>query len=277
MRAKFIGAALGLAIAMVVPAVAPAQDRAQSLADVRQELSLLYVEIQQLKTELSTTGGATTNTGAGSPTQRLSAIEGELARLTGLTEQLDFRLNQIVKDGTNRISNLEFRLVELEGGDISTLGETTTLGGALPDVPIAVTPSPTPDAGGQLAVGEQADFEAAAAALEAGDFAEADRMFAAFIDAYPGGPMTAQAHFQRGEALVGAGETKSAARAYLNAFSGAPDGPSAPDALFRLGQSLGALGQTSEACVTLSEVGKRFPGNPTVTDAEAERGRLGCN
>lgn len=89
--------------------------------------------------------------------------------------------------------------------------------------------------------------------------------------------MTAQAHFQRGEALVGAGETKSAARAYLNAFSGAPDGPSAPDALFRLGQSLGALGQTSEACVTLSEVGKRFPGNPTVTDAEAERGRLGCN
>lgn len=277
MRAKFIGAALGLAIAMVVPTVAPAQDRAQSLADVRQELSLLYVEIQQLKTELSTTGGATTNTGAGSPTQRLSAIEGELARLTGLTEQLDFRLNQIVKDGTNRISNLEFRLVELEGGDISTLGETTTLGGALPDAPIAVTPTPTPDTGGQLAVGEQADFEAAAAALEAGDFAEAERMFAAFIDAYPGGPMTAQAHFQRGEALVGAGETKSAARAYLNAFSGAPDGPSAPDALFRLGQSLGALGQTSEACVTLSEVGKRFPGNPTVTDAEAERGRLGCN
>lgn len=277
MRAKFIGAALGLAIAMVVPLAAPAQDRAQSLADVRQELSLLYVEIQQLKTELSTTGGASTNTGAGSPTQRLSAIEGELARLTGLTEQLDFRLNQIVKDGTNRIANLEFRLVELEGGDISTLGETTTLGGALPDAPIAVLPPPMPEAGGQLAVGEQADFEAAAAALEAGDFAGAERMFAAFIDAYPGGPMTAQAHFQRGEALVGAGETKSAARAYLNAFSGAPDGPSAPDALFRLGQSLGALGQTSEACVTLSEVGKRFPGNPTVTDAEAERGRLGCN
>ena len=277
MRAKFIGAALGLAIAMVVPSVAPAQDRAQSLADVRQELSLLYVEIQQLKTELSTTGGASTNTGAGSPTQRLSAIEGELARLTGLTEQLDFRLNQIVKDGTNRIANLEFRLVELEGGDISTLGETTTLGGEMPEAPIAVTPAPASETGGQLAIGEQADFEAAAAALEAGDFAEADRMFAAFIDAYPGGPMTAQAHFQRGEALVGAGETKSAARAYLNAFSGAPDGPSAPDALFRLGQSLGALGQTSEACVTLSEVGKRFPGNPTVTDAEAERGRLGCN
>lgn len=275
MRAQLIAAALALSAAMstAIPSPLMAQDRTQSLADVRQELSLLYVEIQSLKTELSTTGAPNVAPATGSPSQRLSTIEGEMARLTDKIEQLEFRINQIVKDGTNRIANLEFRLVELEGGDISQLGEGTTLGGDLPE-PVQVVPPST--GGEQLAVGEQADFDAASAALEAGQFGDAAGMFATFLDTYPAGPLTAQAQFQRGEALTGAGDVKNAARAYLNSFSGAPDGTNAPDALFRLGQSLGKLGQSSEACVTLSEVGKRFPGNPAVADAEAERATLGC-
>ncbi|MDA5094001.1 tol-pal system protein YbgF [Aliiroseovarius sp. KMU-50] len=275
MRVGLLAAAFLMGTSLVAPALA--QDRAQSLADVRQELTLLYVEIQSLKTELSTTGAPMGGTASGTASQRIDVIEGEMARLTDKIEQLEFRIDQIVKDGTNRIANLEFRLVELEGGDISQLGETTTLGGDLPDTPITVAPQPTPDAGGQLAVGEQSDFDAASAALEAGDFAEAAQMFATFLETYPAGPLAAQAQFQRGEALTGAGDVRNAARAYLNAFSGAPDGVNAPDALLRLGQSLGALGQTSEACVTLSEVGKRFPGSPAVADADAEWATLGCN
>ncbi|UWQ06950.1 tol-pal system protein YbgF [Aliiroseovarius crassostreae] len=273
MRAQLMAATLAVLGGLsVLPVVA--QDRAQSLADVRQELSLLYVEVQSLKTELSTTGAPNVAPAFGSPSQRLSTIEGEMARLTDKIEQLEFRINQIVKDGTNRIANLEFRLVELEGGDISQLGETTTLGGDLP-APVAVAPPP-PAGGEQLAIGEQADFDAASAALEAEQFDEAAALFATFLDTYPAGPLAALAQFQRGEALTGAGDVKNAARAYLNAFSGAPNGAHAPDALFRLGQSLGRLGQVTEACVTLSEVGNRFPGNPTVSDAEAERAALGC-
>ncbi len=271
MRARLMAATLSLGMAVITPLMA--QDRAQSLADVRQELSLLYVEIQSLKAELSTTQAPNVTPSAGSPSQRLSTIEGEMARLTDKIEQLEFRITQIVKDGTNKIANLEFRLVELEGGDISQLGETTTLGGDLP-APVDV---PSPNTGSeQLAVGEQADFDAASAALEAGQFADAAQMFTTFLDTYPAGPLAPQAQFQRGEALTGAGDVKNAARAYLNAFSGAPNGANAPDALYRLGQSLGKLGQSSEACVTLSEVAKRFPGNPAVADAEAERATLGC-
>ncbi|WP_371170001.1 tol-pal system protein YbgF [Aliiroseovarius sp. 2305UL8-7] len=266
--------AVGVSVMMTAPVFA--QDRAQTLADIRQELTVLYVEVQKLRTELSTTGGANVSTGTGSLTERVAAIEGELSRLTGKTEQLEFRINSIVKDGTNRIGDLEFRLVELEGGDISQLGETTTLGGGEVPAAPAVAPAPAAPVATELAVGEQQDFEAAGAALEAGEFAQAATLYQTFIDSYPGGPLTAEAHFQRGEALTGQGDIKSAARSYLNAFSGAPNGDRAPDALFRLGNALGQLGQVSEACATLGEVGKRFPGSPAVADAQGARASLGC-
>ena len=88
----------------------------ETLADVRQELTVLYVEVQRLKRELSTTGAASVNTGGNSVLDRVNAMESELQRLTSKTEELENRINRIVSDGTNRIGDLEFRLVELEGG-----------------------------------------------------------------------------------------------------------------------------------------------------------------
>ncbi len=265
---------MGLVLAFAAPAYA--QDRAQSLADIRQELSVLYVEIQQLKTELSTTGAPSGSGGAGSLLERVDAIETALSQLIGRTEELEYRIDRIVRDGTNRIGDLEFRLVELEGGDVSQLGETTTLGGG--PAPSGPAVAPPPDASvSQLAIGEQADFDAARAALEAGNFADAASRFARFADAYPGSPLSSEAHFLRGQALSQQGQTTQAARAYLTSFSGDPDGARAPEALFELGVALGDLGQNTEACATLAEVSKRFPASPKATDAETARQSLGCN
>ena len=152
---------LGLAL---TPIRAAAQDD-QTLADIRQELNVLFVEMQRLKRELSTTGSPGVVVGGETALDRLNAIEGELQRLTARTEELEFRVDRIVQDGTNRIGDLEFRLVELEGGDISQLGETTTLGG---DQVAAVTPPDATPPSTQLAVGEEADFRAAELAIEAG-------------------------------------------------------------------------------------------------------------
>ncbi len=251
-----------------------AQDRTQTLADIRQELSLLYVEIQNLKRELSTTGAASGSGAGGSVLDRVDAIETALSGLIGRTEELEFRIDRIVRDGTNRIGDLEFRLVELEGGDLSQLGQTTTLGGG--EAPTGPAVANTDDAG-QMAMGEQADFDAAYAALGEGNFEDAVNRFGTFTDTYTGGPLSGQAHFLRGEALSGLGRTTDAARAYLTSFSGSPDGLRAPDALFKLGEALGELGQTSEACATLGEVGVRFPTSPVVAEAEAVRRTLGCN
>lgn len=265
--------ALGL---MISPVGLAAQDD-QTLADIRQELTVLFVEVQKLKRELSTTGGAQVENLPASVLERVNAMESELQRMTAKTEELEGRINRIVADGTNRIGDLEFRLVELEGGDISALGETTTLGGAdqtSTAVPLTAPATPTDTA--SLAVGEKADFERAQEALASSDFRAAADQFATFNQTYPGGPLAAEAELYRGEALKGLGDVREAARAYLASFSAAPTGPVAPQALYELGSALGTLGQGQEACVTLSEVAVRFPDSVYVAQAADRRQALAC-
>src|SRR6056297_979280 len=273
---------LVLLLCLALPVPALAQDRDETLADIRQELTVLYVEIQRLNRELSTTGGAAANLQATSIPDRVDALETEVQRLTSKTEELENRINRVVQDGTRRIGDLEFRLVELEGGDVSQLGEVSTLGGDVPGGSEGAVADPegstTEDEtqGMTLAVGEQDDFDRAKAALDAGNHAEAAKLFAEFRTAYPGGPMTDRAGVLRGEALEATGDLTGAARAYLDTFSAAPEGDEAPNALFRLGRTLGRLGQTNEACLTLAEVPARFPGSEAVSEAQSAMTNLGC-
>jgi tol-pal system protein YbgF len=267
-----------LCVILAGPAIA--QDRSQTLADIRQELSVLFVELQRLGQELNTTGGASGTGASGSMLQRMDALEAEIRRLAALTEDLQIRVDSVVRDGTNRVGDLEFRLCELEADcDIATLGETPNLGGVEPSgaaPAIAVTPTDQ-GTGPQLAVAEQEDFDRARAAFEAGDYAAASAALMAFTQTYPGGPLSAQAHFLRGEAEARQDAWSTAARAYLDSFSAAPDGEIAPAALTALGRALGRLGQTEEACLTLQEVAVRFPGDPAIAAAEAEQFNLGCS
>lgn len=269
-------AGLALVALAMVAGPASAQDR-QTLADIRQELTVLYVEVQKLKRELSTTGAPTVQVWGNSVLDRMAAMEAELQRLTSKTEELENRVNRVVADGTNRIGDLEFRLVELEGGDVSKLGETTTLGGPGESVVVAAVPAAPATPTTELAVGEEADMKAARAALDAGDFSRAANLLANFSATYPGSPLAAEAEYGRGQAMEGLGDTREAARAYLASFSANTAGPLAPDALFRLGAALGRLGQTQQACITLGEVGVRFPAAPAVGQAREEMAKLGCS
>ncbi|QCO56518.1 tol-pal system protein YbgF [Pseudorhodobacter turbinis] len=270
MRAGFMAIVLA-----VVPLAGFAQDRAQTLADIRQELTVLNTTVLGLRRELSTTGGAAASGFGGSLLERVDTIEAALAQLTAKTESLEFRINQVVADGTNRIGDLEFRLVELEGGDLGAIGQTPPLGG---DTGAVVAPTLTPPVTGStsLATNEQADFDRAKGVLGQGDFRTAADLFATFAQTYTGGPLTAEAHYYRGEALSNLGETSDAARAWLEAFSGDMTGARAAESLLKVGQALAELGQGPEACVTLQEVGVRFPGDPAAVQASTAALGLGC-
>ncbi|MCG6885196.1 MAG: tol-pal system protein YbgF [Silicimonas sp.] len=273
---------------------AAAQD-SQTLADIRQELTVLYVEMQKLRRELSTTGGANVNLAGTNTLERLDAMEAEVQRLTAATERLTNRVDSVVADGTNRIGDLEFRLCELETGcDIGSLGETSTLGGgALPAATSGGTGSIDGGAaasggsgssasaladlsGVELAVAEKDDFERAKSSFDDGNFEGAAEQFQRFTETYQGGPLTGLAHLMRGESFSKLGMTSSAARAYLESYSGTPNGPTAPMALLKLGLSLDGLGQSQEACITLGEVTTRFPSSDASLEAQAARASMAC-
>lgn len=269
-----------LCTALVAPLAAGAQNRQETLADIRKELTELSGQIQSLRSELVTSSGAASGARvSGSTLQRLDLIEAELARLTNRTEELGHRVNQIVADGTNRIGDLEFRMTELEGGDLGAVGETQPLGGGgtAPSQAAPKTSTPAPSSSGaQKAVGEQADFDRARGVLDQGDFRTAASLFATFAESYPAGALTGEAHFYRGEALSADGDTIGAARAYLESYSGWPKGARASRALTRLGVSLGDLGQTEDACTTLGQVSVLFPDTPDATEAAGAMQSLGC-
>ena len=252
---------------------AAAQDRGETLADIRQELVVLSSEINRLRRELSTTGAPSVQLPA-SALQRIDALEAEVRRLAAQTEEISGRVEAVVRDGTNRIGDLEFQLTELGGGDLSQLGDPQPLGGEI-SAPAAPAPA-TPIEGPELAMGEQADFTRAQEAFDAGNWTEAAQLLGQFVDAYPGGPMTGRATYLRGRALEATGDQAGAARAYLSAFSGEPNGGDAPDALFRLATMLRDLGQSSEACITFGEVQTRFPGTGAEAEARSAAAAAGC-
>jgi tol-pal system protein YbgF len=251
---------LGLCLALF-PISGFAQERRETLADIRQQITVLYVTLQGLKQELNTTAGPSGLSG-GTALDRMNALEAELQRLTGKTEQLEFRIQQIVSNGTNQIGDLDFRLCELEKDcDIATLGETPRIDGSFQAPPTSpgIITAGSNLAAGNLAVGEKSDLERALDAHSAGDPELAIEITNGFFETYPGSPLTAQIQFIRGEAFTELGETRQAAEAYLQSFSMDQHAAFSPQVLLRLGEALGTLGQTPEACITLAEVANRYP------------------
>lgn len=262
---------------MALAPIAQAQNTpdAGELAAVRSELTALNAEIEGLRAQLVANAAGQGVVSNGPALQRLDQLELELRRVTGDVEALRRHVGQIVEDGTRRIADLEFRLVELEGGDISTLGETSTLGGVAP-VAAPRAAALAPDAGAELAVVEKEDFEAALAALKGGDAAAAASGFDQFLVAYPGGPLSASALYHLGEARFQQAQWADAARSYLASFTDYPESQYAPLSLFKVGDALGKLGQVKEACLTFDETQARFPNHPTMVDVTAARETYRC-
>lgn len=270
---------MGPILAVTLAAGGSSAQQSETLADIRQDMVVLSVELRRLKQELNTTGSSAVEV-SGDKLDRINAIEGQLQRITAKTEELEFRISRVVKDGSNRLGDLEFRLCEVEPGcDISTLGKTVPLGGDAVTLPAPAIEEPTDGlifGSGQLAVSEEADFLDAQKALVDDEFAAAAQLFAVFRETYPLGPLEGAALVGEGRALDGLGDTREAARRYLKAYSSFPEDRSAPEALWRLGVSLGALGSQPEACVTLAEVSGRYPASDFITNAEQSRADLGC-
>ncbi|MDN3712357.1 tetratricopeptide repeat protein [Paracoccus cavernae] len=265
---------------------ASAQD-AGSLADIRTELGQLTSDLQSLRAELVASGPAGFQAAGGdSAIDRMNAMEARLAQLTGQTEQLQNRIDRVVRDGTTRIGDIEFRLCEMEEGcDLGSL-TTPTLGDQnggrrCPLQPVGHVDRrgghpPRHPAAGAATKAEQADFDRAREVLGQGDFRLAADLFAAVAKTHAGGPLTAEALFLRGAALDSAGDLEGAGAAWLESFAANPNGPQAPDALLGLSRAEATTGDAKNGCPFLLEISVRFPDAPQASEAAKRLEAVGC-
>ena len=177
---------LGRVLILIVGLSGPAS--ADSLADMRQDLADLLYETKRLRLELTATQvGDVPNDGA--LLDRTAAIENELQRLTGQTEELAYRISAIVRDATQRIALLEARICAMEPGcEVTQLGATLPLGSDRDSGLDLVLPDEI------LTISEQAEFDTANEMLLSGDTRSAVQMFNEFVKAFPIGPLTQRAH-----------------------------------------------------------------------------------
>lgn len=290
--------AVGTGFAQQAAPEAPAaadEVSARTLADLRTDLRAVGADLRALRAELTASGAEGFRAAGGdSAIDRMNAMEREITRLTGETERLRHRIDRVVRDGSNRIGDIEFRLCEMEEGcDLGALtttqlgdldgGGAALMGSAFDTAPTAVptgaaegTAAAAGGASGPLTGQEQAELDRARAALDAGDFPRAAELFGAFAGTHGGSPAATEALFLQGVALDGAGDPKGATAAWLQAFAAAPAGPRAADALLGLARVSAAGRPAAEGCVYLDELVSRFPGTPQADEAARRSASASC-
>lgn len=258
----------GLAHAQTTPPTPPAA----TLEDIRLNLAAIDAQVEALRAQLSDTGQTAPEL-QGPALSRLDLLERQMRLLTGRVEQIQNDIRRMADDAGRRYADVEFRLSEIEGGDVALLGDPVPLGGGLTETP---TPGPGP-ASVEVAVSERNSFDQAMAVIDS-DPALAESRFAGFLASYPDSPLAAEAFLGQARAQHGQDRIRDAAKSYLDAFSIDPTGPHAAPALLGVGVSLRQLGQLAEACLTYDEVAARFPqAGPEITaQVQAERAEAGC-
>lgn len=224
---------------------------------------------------------------------RVDALEAEIRRLTGQVERLGQGLREAERGSAARLDDLEFRVIELEGGDplaemrrdpppVDAPAET---GGQVAAAPVA---PPAEAAPGPAALGvltspvapsdERAALSAALRDLQALGLDAGRRSFEAFRETYPGSVLTGEGYHALGEAHRREGRYREAALDFLIGFRDHPE-RMGPENMIGLGETLFALGRTAEACETFGAVGQRFPaaGDEAAAAAAAAARRAGCS
>jgi len=207
---------------------------------------------------------------------RLTAFQRDLQALHDTVERLQFRLGDLEK----RIAALESGQREPAPAGLSP--PASAVGGALPSgaAPVAAVgvgwAEETPDAqpgGGALAL-----YREGRRLLLQGRLPEAEDVFAAFLQRFPGHGISGNARHWLATSLAGQGKHGPAAQQFLLAYEGDPEGSKSPDNLLKLARSLAALDKKEEACLALGRLARehRQAPRPVIAGADAERLRLQC-
>lgn len=202
--------------------------------------------------------------------ERVGDLEQTLTKLNGQNESVTHDLDQARRataDQKARADSLEQRLAAVE----KTLADLQTAAAAqVAAAPAAGAFPPPPPPPAEPAVA----FKQAKDLLLAGDYANAEQAFSAYVANYPDNAKAPEARYWLGETLFVREAYTDAAGAYIGAIRGWPQTSWAPDATLKLARSMVAMKKTAEACRTLDELSKRYPKAPAQVVSRAASTRV---
>lgn len=272
MRRHFPGlTALGTMLLAVLLAMTLASGPApaQSSAELRDRLGDIEDELSEIRERFGIPQRSGRDGAMSDVLVRLDQLEGQLRELTGRLERLEYQQRRMAEDAARRFGDIEFRLTELEGGDVSNLEPVPPLGGGAAGEGTGTK---------AVSVSERSDLERAVEDVRQGRYDLAEDRLRNFLNDYPDSPLEPEARYWLGESQLTRGAYQDAARSYLAGYKADRTGASAPRNLLGLSVTLGRLGQVNEACLTLEEVRNQFPRGPQeiLDRVEEEADALGC-
>jgi tol-pal system protein YbgF len=263
-------------LAAALPAAAQSTD-VRSLADTiaRLERQLQTLERTVYRGAPPPQGGAVAAEAPPAAVSQLQlttdALEEQMRRLTGQIEQLDFQVRQLNERMDRLVTDVDFRLRELEAGGATGSGAAVARGAtqpippAAPRAPGAVTVESGP--GGPQVIGTLTESQLRAAGATAGEgepAAAAPADGAASPATLPPGSAQEQYDYARGFLLR---RDFANAETALAAFVGAhSDDPLAGNAQYWLGETFYVRGDYAMAARTFAEGFQRYPDSSKAPD-----------
>jgi tol-pal system protein YbgF len=235
---------------------------------------------------------------------RLMEMESRFKAVTGQYEEAMYRLTQMNRQLENALSDMEFRLQQLEQGNqpapilpdltgsgpiildgsdqpipLAPADNTSSQGEATaPQGPAEATPESDPEQ--FLVQGTPEDqFRAAFLLVRRNDLDKAIQSFRAFIALYPDHLYSANSAYWLGRSYAAKDNHTEAARILVDAYNKHANSEKGAEILLHLGISLEKLGQDEEACSAFDELDRRYKNVNTAVKEGAIDGRTkaGCS
>ena len=193
---------------------------------------------------------------------RLDALERQLAEITRLSEENGNRVATLETELARMRTDMDARLRKLEteapAQAAPAASEPAVAETEAP--PIVTTPArpavqpPRAASTGNVTADGEAAYDTGFRLWEQKRYPQAIAALRAMASSFPGHRRVSWANNLAGRALLDSGQPRAAAEALLANYRGNPKGERAADSLFYLGQALVALKQPAQACKAYAEL-----------------------
>lgn len=203
------------------------------------------VKLDDVDTRLGRVEAVVNNQSLVELSRRVDVLEAQLRALRGSVEETQNSSAGLVKQQRDLYTDLDKRLVALEGAAQAAAASAAAAAAASGGAPAGQT--------------DQAAYNRALDALKAGDYAQAINVLRGFTTDYPASALQDNAQYWLGEAYYVTRDYDKAAAAFKSVGERWPESRKLPDALLKLGYTQYEQKQTRAARTTLQQVVTRFP------------------